>query len=82
MKQIPTLCITGKIEGGVEVVDEATGADTFPVIHVVCAGKHRAEEEKDVIVPYDWEPLLTRCSLAPKRDLGFWPISGRNGGAG
>ena len=31
----PTLCIMGKIEGGVEVVDEATGADVLSVTRVV-----------------------------------------------
>lgn len=76
MKQIPTLCITGKIEGGVEVVDEATRADTLSVIHVaVWTGKHRPEDKNNVIIPYyDWEPCLTRCSLAPKSDLSGYLV--------
>jgi hypothetical protein len=70
VKRMPTLCITRKIEGGVEVVDEATGADTLSVIHVVWSGKHRPEEKKNVIIPYDRERFVTGSSLTPKGNLG------------
>ena len=50
-KTLLTVCITWKIESGIEVVDEATGADTLAVIDVVWTGNKRPEEENNVIIP-------------------------------
>ena len=67
--QIPTLCVIGKIEGGVKVIDQATPVAIFPATHIIATGKQRAEDENDVIVPYDREPFRAGRSLAPKGDL-------------
>ena len=48
----------------------------FPVTYVVPTREQRAEEENDVIIPYDWEPFRTGRSLAPQGDLyGSWSFS-------
>jgi hypothetical protein len=62
--QPPTVCVIGKIEGGVKVVDQAAP----PVIHVMLAGQ-RPEDEHNVIVPNDWDSFRTGRTLTPEGNL-------------
>ena len=78
--QMLTFCVIGKIEGGVKIVDQASGTDILPVVRVSLAG-HGSEEEHDVIIPNNRHLFRTGRSLSPKRDLGG-PIHQQMRGSG
>jgi hypothetical protein len=64
------LRVIGEIEGGVEIVDPATGVATSSVIRVVLArADQRPEDKNNVIIPRDRDPFRAGRSLAPEQRL-------------